>query len=381
MAIAPSRTATNRSILRSLLALVVLCSRGSGFLLVPQLKYGYPRGAVFVSPSDSQTQLLMTTTTSASSSIPPINTPTQAVFRDTNVLITGASGGLGRCLALALAQCQCRSLILSARKRSQLEAVATECRSLHPQCNVHVIPCDLSDAKDVERLGNRIMDINSSSSTNDGDASHTSAVLPTMIDVLINNGGVSSRSRFVDTDASVDQRVMQINFLAGAALAKAVVPGMIASGRSGKKIIWISSVQGLVGIPHRSSYAASKFAVQGYCESIRAELRGSDIGVHTISPGYINTGLSQAAVTGDGTAYGVTDATTAAGADPSALAVEILERVAAGQADCVVAATVSARLAVWLRLLCPGVLRSLLVRRYEKTMAGQDRGGGKKKDE
>lgn len=197
-----------------------------------------------------------------------------------------------------------------------------------------------------------------------------------IINVLINNGGVSSRSAFVDTDLAVDARIMQINFLAGAALAKAVVPTMMISSSNSSneknvqknRIIWISSVQGLVGIPHRSSYAASKFAVQGYCESIRAELYGHNIAIHTVAPGYINTNLSQSAVTGDGEAYGRTDETTAAGADPNELAVTILDQVAAGAVDFTVAAPVSARAAVWMKLFCPNLLRNLLVRRYEKTM-------------
>ena len=79
---------------------------------------------------------------------------------------------------------------------------------------------------------------------------------------------------------------MQVNFLAGAAFAKALIPAMISSAKGGK-VIWISSVQGLVGIPNRSSYAASKFAVQGYTESIRGELKSSGVTVHTVSPGYI----------------------------------------------------------------------------------------------
>lgn len=159
---------------------------------------------------------------------------------------------------------------------------------------------------------------------------------------------------------------MQINFFSGAAFAKALIPGMV-SQQSGK-VIWISSVQGLVGIPNRSSYAASKFAVQGYTESIRGELKSSGVTVHTVSPGYIRTNLSNSAITGDGTAYGKTDATTAAGADPTHVAVEILDRiVSGGEEDFTIAATFSAVAAVYLRTLCPGLLRGLLVKRFEKS--------------
>ena len=68
-----------------------------------------------------------------------------------------------------------------------------------------------------------------------------------------------------------------------------------------------------VGLPSRTSYAASKFAVQGYCESLRAELATSGVSVHVASPGYIRTNLSMSAITGDGEAYGKMDDTTANG--------------------------------------------------------------------
>jgi dehydrogenase/reductase SDR family protein 7B len=130
--------------------------------------------------------------------------------------------------------------------------------------------------------------------------------------VLINNGGVSSRSSFLDTKPEVDAMVMQINFLSGASLAKAVVPGMV--DRKSGAILWISSVQGLFGLPERTSYAASKFAVQGYCEALRGELASSGVNVHVASPGYIRTNLSRSAITGDGSPYGKLDSTTANGA-------------------------------------------------------------------
>jgi len=292
------------------------------------------------------------------------------------VLITGATGGLGRSLALQLADrsCQVTTLVLSGRNSASLRTVAEECRTKNQNEGslsdgtaiasilvVHTLVCDLADPQSVSQLCNDVLSLKTDRPDNG-------------VDVLINCGGVSSRSRFVDTSLEVDRKIMQINFFAGAALAKAFVLGMITRGttqpQQQQHIIWISSVQGLVGIPNRSSYAASKFAVQGYCESVRAELASSNVRVHTVSPGYIRTNLSNSAITGDGTSYGKTDATTQAGADPDELAVEILNRCFAnGEVDFVVAATPSAKAAIWLRLLCPGVLRKILVKRYEKSLA------------
>jgi len=108
--------------------------------------------------------------------------------------------------------------------------------------------------------------------------------------------------------------------------------------------------------------------VQGYCESLRAELASSGISVHCVSPGYIRTNLSKSALTGDGTKHGVMDETTAAGADPDQVAAAVLDRVAAGQNDFTIAAGFSAVAAIWMRLLCPRLLQNSLVKRYEKSL-------------
>jgi dehydrogenase/reductase SDR family protein 7B len=154
-----------------------------------------------------------------------------------------------------------------------------------------VIKCDLSDKDSVAKLGRE--------------------AAPLDVDVLVNNGGISSRSSFLQTRLEVDELLMQVNFLSGASLAKALVPAMVERGSGA--ILWISSVQGLLGIPNRTSYAASKFAVQGYCEALRGELASSGITVHVASPGYIRTNLSKSAITGDGSPHGKMDSTTERG--------------------------------------------------------------------
>ena len=128
----------------------------------------------------------------------------------------------------------------------------------------------------------------------------------------------------------------------------------------------------LVGTPFRTSYTASKFAVQGYCEALRSELWSSGITVHVASPGYIRTNLSTSAIRGDGSKYGKMDETTANGANPSDVAVTILDLVANGKADFMVAATISAKAAIFLKLIAPSFLFKILVKRFEKGSREQE---------
>ena len=154
------------------------------------------------------------------------NKQTVRTFSGCTVLLTGASGGLGRSLSLQLAHCKAHVLVLSGRNEEALNAVERECKQIFPEIVTHVVTCDLSDQQSVVNLANKALELC------DG-----------RIDVLINNGGVSSRSRFLDTKLDVDEKVMQVNFFSGAALAKVVVPGMVDRGFG--KVIWVSSVQGL----------------------------------------------------------------------------------------------------------------------------------------
>jgi dehydrogenase/reductase SDR family member 7B len=107
--------------------------------------------------------------------------------------------------------------------------------------------------------------------------------------------------------------------------------------------------------------------VQGYCEALRAELATSGISVHVASPGYIRTNLSKSALTGDGRLYNKMDDATAAGADPNDVAIDILQKSAAGRADFVTAITMSARIAILLKFCAPALLQKLLRKRYEKS--------------
>jgi Short-chain dehydrogenases of various substrate specificities len=267
-------------------------------------------------------------------------------LRGKNAIITGASSGLGKAIALQLAKCELKHMVISGRNIEALDAVRIECEKESQTCRVHVIPCDLADLKASQEFATEALNR-----------------CEKCVDLLVLNGGMSSRSSFLETGLEVDENLMKVNFLSGAAIAKCVVPSMVERQRG--SLVWISSVQGLIGTPFRTSYAASKFAVQGYCEALRSELSSCGIAVHCVSPGYINTNLSLNAINGDGSKYGKMDKSTANGADPFYVATEILDSVVQNKkSDFIVAATPAARIAIALKFFAPNFLDKLLSKRF-----------------
>jgi len=297
---------------------------------------------------------------SSSSSNINLSDTTKETYQNKSILITGASRGLGKSLAIALSKCNPSLLILSGRDKDALKQVKLECNNAATNngstMQVEIVTCDLSNKPSVEQLGDTALQLSSTSTTSSSSGG---------IDILINNGGISSRSSFLQTNIKVDEQLMQVNFFSGVMLAKKLIPTMVTN-QNGGKVIWISSIQGKLGTPYRTSYAASKFAVQGYCEALRSKLATSNVDVHVVSPGYIKTNLSLSAIQGDGTAYSKMDSTTANGADADEVACTILTSVAKGKSDLVVAASFSAKIGLWLKFLAPNFLESMLVKRFEK---------------
>jgi len=294
----------------------------------------------------------------------PVSDVERLYYSGKSILVTGASGGLGGALAARIAEIKtARLLVLSGRDATRLNGAAEACSVVGGAMRIEAVPCNLAVSEDVDTLCRAAQEFSAEPAAPGAPPPFFST-----IDVLINAGGLSSRSSFLETEASVDQALMEVNFFAGARLSKMLVPAMTTSkGGRGGAVVWVSSVQGLFGLPFRSSYAASKFAVQGYAEAMRAELSCEGVRVHTVSPGYIRTGLSKSALTGDGSAHGKTDDATSSGADPYDVACSILADLANGRnPDGTIALSFSARAALWLKFLFPSMLRKMLEKRFQK---------------
>jgi short-subunit dehydrogenase len=202
-------------------------------------------------------------------------------FAGSRVLITGASEGIGRALALRLAQDGAR-LALVARSADRLESLATECRAAGAQ--VVTLSVDLATPGVSPALIERVV-----------------AALGGL-DVLVNNAGITMWSRLEDlTDLAILERLLRVNYLAAAELTAAALPALRASRGL---IVAVASVAGLTGVPERSGYAASKHAMVGFFESLRIELAGSGVDVTIVAPDFVVSEIHRRAIGGDGKPLG-----------------------------------------------------------------------------
>lgn len=203
-------------------------------------------------------------------------------LKDKTIVITGASSGIGEAMARVYAA-QGARVVLGARNAERLEALAAEIRAAGGQaawCAVDVtVPeqCKALIATAAEAFGG--------------------------IDVLICNAGISMRALFDDVDLSVLHRLMDVNFWGTVNCCKYALPYVQASHGS---IVGISSVAGLHGLPGRTGYSASKYAMTGFLETLRIENLKKGLHVMVACPGFTASNVRFSALTADGSQQGET---------------------------------------------------------------------------
>jgi len=228
--------------------------------------------------------------------------------------ITGASSGIGEAIAYELAK-QGARLILSARSEAKLSEVAKQCAQYGSK-ETFVLPIDLGNPASIE------------SSFKSFQAKYTH------LDLLINNGGISQRAVAADTNFEVERNIMEVNYFGTIYLTKLVMPILIDQ-KSGQLAV-TSSIAGKFGFPLRTSYSASKHAVQGYFESLRTELLPYNIGVNIIIPGRVRTEISKHALDGKGSATETMDKGLDEGVSPEIAARKIVHGLAKGKKEILV---------------------------------------------
>ncbi len=206
-----------------------------------------------------------------------------ALIENKIVWITGASSGIGEGIVQVLASKNVK-LILSSRRANALEKVKAECPN---QENVKILTVDLAQPETLEAKAKEAL------------------ALFGRVDVVIHSGGISQRSFALDTDIEVSRRLMEVNFFSTTIITKALLPSMIANGYG--HIVPISSLIGKFGSPYRSGYAASKHALHGYYDSLRAEMWKKGVLVTIATPGFVKTNVSLNALTEKGAASNTMD--------------------------------------------------------------------------
>ena len=226
--------------------------------------------------------------------------------------ITGASSGIGEALAKSLSK-QGASIVITARSETNLNKVKAECAT---PSKVLVVPCDLEDTDSIPSVTEVAWNAFGK------------------IDFVFLNAGMAVRDTVINTEVRMISKVMNTNFIGAAAIAKNLLPLMLARG-SGNFVV-TSSLSGKYGIPKLSAYAASKHALHGYFGSLRAEHAKDGIRVIMVIPGLIRTGISLHALTGEGKSYGKMMKSLDTGMSPEVCAEKILKGVLKGKNEVIV---------------------------------------------
>jgi len=200
-------------------------------------------------------------------------------YADKVCWITGSSSGIGEGLAKELAKCSAK-IVLSARRKDELERVKAECLSINKKMktdDILVLPMDMTDYSSHEPAFQKVLD-------------HFGR-----LDVLISNAGRSQRANWVDIELEVDKSLFELNVFSIINLNRKVLRYFLDNKRG--QLAITSSTAGRVGVPYSGSYTGSKFALHGYFESLRNEI-GDTVPITMLCPGPTFSGFLKEAFTG-----------------------------------------------------------------------------------
>ncbi|GAB2600851.1 SDR family oxidoreductase [Spirosoma areae] len=257
-------------------------------------------------------------------------------FSNAVIWITGASSGIGEAVALELSEHKNVKLVLSARREAELQRVAAQTKL--PASDVLVLPMDMTD---IDRL-----------------PAHVETVYKQFgrLDYVFQNAGITQRSSVLDTDFSVYRRIMDVNFFGVVALTKAVLPFMLAQG-SGHFVV-TSSVAGKLATKQRSGYSASKHALHGFFDALRAETYNAGLRVTLVCPGYIRTDISLNALAHNGQVHGRMDENQDKGMAPNNFAKRLLRAVLQEKEEVYIGGPET--YGIYLKRFLPGLLSRIL---------------------
>ena len=257
------------------------------------------------------------------------------------VVITGASSGIGRACALGFAARGYR-VVISGRRKDKLDEVV---KLADPRKAGYVLAVegDVSNPEDCERLIAEAVRVFGG------------------IDVLVNNAGISMRALFADLDLNVLHQVMDTNFWGAVYCTKAAMPYLLERRGS---VVGISSIAGKKGLPGRTGYSASKFALEGFLETLRTENLKKGLHVLVACPGFTASEIRQTALSADGRPQGESPRSESDMMSAEEVASRIITAVEKRKRDLILTAT--GKLTVWLNKLFPGLSDKLVYRHMAK---------------
>jgi short-subunit dehydrogenase len=264
-------------------------------------------------------------------------------FVNKRVLITGASSGIGKALAMEIASLKrAARLVIASRNLPVLEQLRTELLAAGA-AEVACVQLDIGALAELPAKAAEVL------------------LAFNGLDMLINNAGISTRALAHRTPFEVDEKLMRIDFLGHVALTKALLPALIASGEG--HIVNISSIAGKLGAALRSAYCAAKWAVLGHFNAMRAELTFLEINVAVtnVCPGSVATDVAKNAVLSSGKAMGISDGNIASGMAPRRCASLILRGMSAKQHELWISKFPKEKLALALGHYAPELLQKVLL--------------------
>ncbi|NSW93360.1 MAG: SDR family oxidoreductase [Bacteroidales bacterium] len=202
------------------------------------------------------------------------------IFRDKVVIVTGASSGIGEAVAREFAR-HGSKVVLAARSENRLAEITNEIKA--EKGEAFYVKTDVSKEEECKKL-----------------IEETVARYGT-VNILVNNAGISMRAVFDDVDLKVLHRLMDVNFWGTVYCTKYALPYLVSNRGS---VIGVSSVAGFHGLPGRTGYSASKFAMHGFLETLRIENLKRGLHVMIIAPGFTATEIRKHALTADGSEQG-----------------------------------------------------------------------------
>lgn len=243
------------------------------------------------------------------------------------VIITGATSGIGNACARYFAQQGC-NIVIAARNEEKLNKIGNELKSLYGNC--FAVTTDVAIEADCKNLIQKTIEIYG------------------CVDILINNAGISMRALLNDVSLSVMHQVMDINFWGTVNCTKYALPYLLKSKGS---VVGVSSIAGKKGLPARCAYSASKFAMEGFLESLRIENLKNNLHVLVAAPGYTASNIRNTALNKDGHQQEESPLDESKLMKPEAVAYEIYNAVLHRKRDLVL--TTNGKLTVWLNKFFP----------------------------